>query len=70
MTVELEGHRCLARSVVKGKVTIDGVDATADVAGMTFHLNSTPTLEEIKGNFEALENGPCFGERGAFFAAR
>lgn len=64
LTVVLEGHVCLAESTVETKVTLDGVKTTADVAGMRLELDGSPGLEEILGNFEALEEGPCPGQGG------
>jgi hypothetical protein len=64
LVVTLDGHVCLAESVVEAKVTIDGVKTTADVAGMHLELEGEPGLEEVIGNFEAIEDGPCPGQGG------
>lgn len=64
LIVALDGHVCLAESVVEAKVTMDGVKTTADVAGMHLELDGSPGLEEVLGNFDAIEGGPCPGQGG------
>jgi hypothetical protein len=64
LIVALDGHVCLAESIVEAKVTIEGVKTTADVAGMHLELEGEPGLEEVIGNFEAIKDGPCPGQGG------
>lgn len=64
LTVALEGHSCLAESTLQAKLTLDGVDTTADVGGMHLELEGKPGLDTIIGNFAALEGGPCAGQGG------
>lgn len=65
MILTLEGHVCLAESVVEAKFSLsDGVDTTADVAGMHLEIEGEPDLEDIIGNFEAIAGGPCPGQGG------
>ena len=70
LTVALEGHVCLAESTLETKVTIEGVKTTADVGGMHLELEGEPGLEEIVGNFAALEEGPCAGQGGWVYVFR
>lgn len=65
MILTLEGHVCLQESIVEAKVSLsDGVDTTADVAGMHLEIEGEPDLEDIIGNFEAIAGGPCPGQGG------
>ena len=64
LIVALDGHVCLANNVVEAKVTTNGIETTADVAGMHLELEGEPGLEEVIGNFEAIKDGPCPGQGG------
>ena len=65
MILTLDGHVCLAESVIEAKVSIpDGVKTTADVAGMHLEIEGKPDFEDVIGNFEAIAGGPCPGQGG------
>lgn len=65
MILTLEGHVCLSESVIEAKLSLtEGVDTTADVAGMHLEIEGEPDLEDIVGNFEAIAGGPCPGQGG------
>jgi hypothetical protein len=64
LTVILDGHVCLAESTVEAKLTLNGVETTADVAGMHLEMEGSPGLDEIIGNFAAIKDGPCPGQGG------
>lgn len=59
LTMKLDGHSCLAKSELEAKLTFDGIETTADVAGMHLVLSGGSKLDQIVGNFEAIEQGPC-----------
>lgn len=64
LVVKLDGHVCLAESVVEAKVTTDGVKTDADVAGMHLVIDGKPDLDTLKANFGAIAGGPCPGQGG------
>ncbi|CAN5923563.1 hypothetical protein BH11MYX4_BH11MYX4_27400 [soil metagenome] len=64
LIVSLEGHQCLAESTVEAKVTLDGVETTGEVGGMHLELHGKPGLDDIVGNFAAIEGRPCPGQGG------
>lgn len=70
LVVALEGHACLAESTVEAKVTFDGVETTGEVGGMHLELHGKPGLDDIVGNFAAIEGGPCPGQGGWFTVFR
>ena len=64
LTLTLVGHVCLAESTVETKVTLGGVETDAEIGGMRLELDGSPGLDEIVGNFEAIQGGPCPGQGG------
>lgn len=65
IVLQLEGHVCLSESVIEAKFSLsDGVDTTADIAGMHLRIEGEPDLDDLIGNFEAIEGGPCPGQGG------
>lgn len=64
LIVALDGHVCLAESTLEVEVSFDGVKTVADVGGMHLEIEGEPGLEELVGNFAALEDGPCRGQGG------
>lgn len=70
LIVALDGHACLAESVIEAKVGIDGVKTTADVAGMHLELDGSPGLDDLLGNFDAIAGGPCPGQGGSMAVYR
>lgn len=59
ITLELDHHPCVPRSVIGAKLTTSGLEGTAQIGGMHIKVTGDPDLEEIIGNFEAISNGPC-----------
>ncbi len=59
LIMKLDGHSCLATSELEAKLTFEGLETTADVAGMHLVLSGGSKLDQIVGNFEAIEKGPC-----------
>lgn len=65
LILTLDGHICLAESVIEAEISIpDGVRTTADVAGMHLEIEGKPDLDDVIGNFEAIAGGPCPGQGG------
>ena len=66
LVVALEGHECLAESIVEAELTTDGVETMADVGGMHLEVEGEPGLDTLIANFDAIEGGPCRGQGGWF----
>lgn len=63
-TLTLANNECLSVVSVEGKLDDDGFSGDVTAGAISVHVTGSASLDEILGVYEALETGPCPGQRG------